>query len=103
MADDPASTLAAIHQRAEQAAPALAARRGLNSMADSAADVPCLLAAVEAALELADSASVMAAGETMPPQPVAWDLDPAKLRADITAALGGTPEVPLKAEEDGGS
>jgi len=55
MADaDLASTLAGIKERAEQAAPALAARRGLNSMADSAEDVPSLLAAVDAVLELAD-------------------------------------------------
>ena len=52
MPDDPSATLAGIRERAEQAAPALAVRRGLNSMADSAEDVPRLLAAVEKALEL---------------------------------------------------
>ena len=101
MADDLASTLAAI--REHQAPRLLRESAAFDDYALCIAEIDSLLAAVEAALELADSASVMAAGETMPPQPVAWDLDPAKLRADITAALGGTPEVPLKAEEDGGS
>ena len=55
-------------------------------------DVPRLLAAVEAVLELTDSALVLQ--EVRFPgipeqQPFAWDLDPSKIREAITAALLG--------------
>ena len=55
-------------------------------------DAPRLLAAVEAVLELTDSAHVLQ--EVRFPgipeqQPFAWDLDPSKIREAITAALLG--------------
>ena len=55
-------------------------------------DCPSLLKAVEAVLELTDSAHVLQ--EVRFPgipeqQPFAWDLDPSKIREAITAALLG--------------
>jgi hypothetical protein len=51
-----------------------------------------LLGSVEAVLKAADEAHVMLFNREYwrePSEPVAWDLDPDKLRADITAALTG--------------
>jgi hypothetical protein len=51
-----------------------------------------LLAAVEAVLKLADEAHVMLADREYwhePSEPVAWDLDPAKVREAITRELTG--------------
>lgn len=99
------ATLAGIKERAEGAAPALAVRRGLNNMADSAEDVPSLAAAVEAALKLAgewerdarildaraasagDGEHVTAAGLTGRAQ--AKKDAAGELRTRITAALTG--------------
>jgi hypothetical protein len=106
MAPDPADPAAAIlagikrlHRRGYTSNP-----RRYYCYADNQdwpCDVSCLVAAMDAALKAADSARAtdrncacswcaQKRGEgLMAPLPLTWDLDPAKLREDITAALTG--------------
>jgi hypothetical protein len=58
---------------------------------NSADDVPLLVAAVEAALKLADNAKAqyLFNSETGQKEPFAWDISPEALRAAITATLAG--------------
>jgi hypothetical protein len=97
--DDLAALLAGIKKRHEAAAELnldlIAELKGPDTrtvggwIAASALDVPLLLAAIDAVLKEADSAQVVCEEETFPPQPVAWDLDPVKVREAITTALAG--------------
>ena len=91
---DPSATLEEIKARAfsAQCAPSITRDWARGKSAD---DVPRLVAALEAVLKLTDSATVLlsacgvsgrcSCGE----HPVAWDLDPAKIRAAITNELNG--------------
>ena len=110
MPDDLAATLAEIQEREQAATPGPWIAYGIGDdevwsetpwdhvaetmgnvadarfIAAARTDVPSLLAAVEAVLKLADDAvleSIDASGAAC-----AWDLDPAKVRETIRAALG---------------
>jgi len=86
MPDDPSSLLSGIRERYVRAsAQSGAAARG--DYIKSAADVPRLLAAVDAALKLADEAEPVE--RDYGGEPIWWSLSPAELRAAITAALTG--------------
>ena len=99
MADDLTAILAAIRDRAGVFAkfgpprPALGfGSEVYNAAIASAEDASSLVAAVEAVLKAADSArarqQVYLPGSVT--QPISWDLDPAKIREAIRAALAGT-------------
>jgi hypothetical protein len=102
--DEASAALAGIRERAKAAAElnvdviAELISPGTRSIAGwiaaSALDVPPLVKAIEAALELAGSAKVrqqvyLPGGAT---RPISWDLDPARLREAITTALTATGE-----------
>jgi len=88
MANDLTAALTGVRARYLDIAHGPAYTEDIRASAD---DVPLLLAAIDAALNLADDASLMsidAAGAAC-----AWDLDPAMIREAITRELakGETP------------
>lgn len=88
-ADSLAAALAGIRGRSADVATAFATGRGGNAAArESAPDVPRLLAAVEAALRLADRAKPVTWWNGTH-SARAWTLDPDELREAITRALLG--------------